>query len=214
MSDVKSLLDGYRRFYSRHFLRQDPLFNQLATRGQAPKTLIIACSDSRVDPAIILDADPGDIFVVRNVANLVPPFETNSGHHGTSSAIEFAVRNLSVRHVIVFGHSACAGIGALLHGAPHGGEDSFIDRWMHIAKDAKNYTIQTCGSTDHPDAQRLCEEQAILTSLQNLMTFPWLQSRIEAGELKLHGWHFGLTNGELCAWSEQEGKFIPIAAEL
>lgn len=214
MADVKALLDGYRRFYGRHFTRRDPLFDQLATRGQFPKTLIIACSDSRVDPAIILDADPGDMFVVRNVANLVPPFETNSGHHGTSAAIEFAVRNLNVKHIIVFGHSACAGIGALLHGSPQEGEDSFIGRWMHIADEAKEHTLHVCGSADHPDARRVCEEQAVLTSLRNLMTFPWLKSRVEEGNLKLHGWHFELTSGTLCTWKEEEGAFTPIAAEL
>lgn len=214
MAEVKSLLDGYRRFYNRHFLRSDPLFNQLATRGQAPKTLVIACSDSRVDPAIVLDADPGDIFVVRNVANLVPPYETNSGHHGTSAAIEFAVRNLNVKHVIVFGHSACAGIGALLHGAPQEGEDSFIGRWVNIAHEAKDYTLRVCGHADHPDARRLCEEQAILTSLQNLMTFPWLNARVETGDLKLHGWHFELTTGTLCTWKQEERAFTAIEPEL
>lgn len=214
MSDVKTLIDGYRRFYSRHFLRQDPLFNQLATNGQAPKTLVIACSDSRVDPAIILDADPGDIFVVRNVANLVPPFAADSGHHGTSAALEFAVCNLNVQHIIVCGHSACAGVNALLHGTYSHSEESFINRWVDIAMEAKEHTLHACGSPEHPAARQMCEEQAILTSLQNLTTFPWIKTRVDEGCLRLHGWYFDLTSGALSTWEEGERKFIAISPEI
>jgi carbonic anhydrase len=214
MSDIKTLLDGYRRFYSRHFLRRDPLFTQLAANGQAPKTLVIACSDSRVDPAIVMDADPGDMFVVRNVASLVPPFAADSGHHGTSAALEFAVCNLKVQHIIVCGHSGCAGINALLHDTCGHDEESFIGRWVDIARKAREHTLHACGGTNHPGAGQMCEEQAILTSLQNLMTFPWIRVRAEAGELTLHGWYFNLNTGALSAWEEAEKRFLPIALEL
>lgn len=213
MTTTNDLLNGYRRFYSRHFLRHDPLFSQLAERGQSPKTLVIACSDSRVDPAIILDADPGDIFVVRNVANIVPPFEVDSGHHGTSSAIEFGVRGLNVENIVVIGHSGCAGINALLHGTHEHIQDSFIHPWINIAKDAREYTLQTCGA-DHPDARRICEQQAVLTSLRNLLTFPWIKEKVDAGELALHGWYFNLTTGSLSRWDESLRDFADVPAEL
>lgn len=214
MTEINELLTGYRRFYSRHFLRQDTYFAQLVTQGQAPKTLIIACSDSRVDPAIVLDADPGDIFVVRNVANLVPPYAPDGSHHGTSSALEFGVCNLKVRNIIVLGHSACAGIGSLLadsHGQSGG---SFIPRWMDIAREARDYTIQCCGDASHPDARQLCEQQAMLISLRNLLTFSWIRERVESGELVLHGWYFNLSTGELSQWNEAAGSFVAVSPEL
>lgn len=215
MAAAKELLNGYRRFYNRHFTRQDPLMAHLATRGQSPKTLVIACSDSRVDPAIIFDADPGDIFVVRNVANIVPPYAVDGGHHGTSSAVEFAVRGLNVKHVVVLGHSGCAGISALLHGSHEHIEDGFIHRWMNIAQEARTQTLAVCdGNADHPEAPRNCEQKAILISLQNLRTFPWIRERMDAGELKLHGWYFNLSNGSLSRWDEPSNEFQDVPADI
>lgn len=213
MAQVAALLEGYRRFYRKHFLGEDSRFRELAG-GQSPKTLIIACSDSRVDPAIITDADPGDIFVVRNVANLVPPYQPGEGsYHGTSAALEFAVRHLNVQHIIVFGHSGCAGIRALLHSEPQQEQFSFIHPWVNIAHKAKEYTVHLCGDVHHEDAQHTCEQHGILVSLHNLMTFPWVAERADAGKLKLHGWYFHLNTGQLQTWNTQESRFRTVETE-
>lgn len=209
MTGTQTLLDGYKRFYKKHFLQDSTLYHELATQGQSPKTLVIACSDSRVDPAIITDADPGDIFVVRNVANLVPPFQkAGDSLHGTSAALEFAVRHLQVQHIIILGHTACAGIHALLHTEAEQDDFSFMYPWVNIAKRAKNYTLNLLGEAEHPEAQHVCEQQGILVSLQNLMTFPWIASKVESGELTLHGWYFRLTTGQLCVWDSVESRFV------
>lgn len=215
MAEVKALLEGYRRFYDRHFLRNDTLFSQLAT-GQSPKTLVIACSDSRVDPALIMDADPGDIFVVRNVANMVPPYEMekNGGYHGTSAALEFAVRHLNIKHIIVFGHSGCAGIRALLHSTPEQEQFTFIHPWVNIAAKAKEYTQHLCGDVHHPDATETCELQAILISLQNLRSFPWINQKVEEGGIRLHGWYFRLATGQLQTWDSAENRFSVVPTDF
>lgn len=211
MAEVKALLNGYRRFYQKHFRRGGATLPALAAQGQTPKTLIIACSDSRVDPAIITDAEPGEIFVIRNVANLVPPFQPEAkSYHGTSAALEFGVQHLHVKHIVVLGHSGCAGIGALLHGTPEQADFSFIRPWVNIARKARNYTENVLGSVDHPDACPTCEQQAVLISLQNLQTFPWVQEKLDAGTLQLHGWYFHLANGQLKTWDHQENRFCTV----
>lgn len=210
MTDVAHLLEGYRRFHTRHYKDANALLPHLASHGQQAKTLVIACSDSRVDPAIIMDADPGDIFVVRNVANLVPPYEENGEYHGTSAALEFAVRHLHVQHIVVFGHSGCAGIGALLHTTPEEENFRFINPWVNIAARAKDYTHHLCGSLDHPDANTICEQQGILISLQNLRTFPWIADLMDSGKLTLHGWYFKMHNGQLLVWDDFDSRFVTV----
>lgn len=211
MAEVKALLDGYRRFYHKHFRGADATLPALAAKGQTPKTLIIACSDSRVDPAIITDAEPGEIFVIRNVANLVPPFQPEAtSYHGTSAALEFGVQHLQVKHIVVLGHSGCAGIDALLHCTPEQADFSFIRPWVNIASKARDYTENVLGSVDHKDACPTCEQQAVLVSLQNLQTFPWVQEKLDAGTLKLHGWYFHLASGQLKTWHHQENRFCAV----
>ena len=202
MAEVKALLEGFTRFHAKHFCGEERLYEHLAVK-QEPRTLIISCSDARVDPSILTDARPGDIFVVRNVANLVPPYQpVADSYHGTSAALEFAVKNLQVRHIVVLGHSGCAGIRALLdrgdtcEECEEEKEFSFISSWVDIAKEAKARALHTCGHSGE-DPHTACEKEGIITSLENLKTFPWIRERIDNGTIKLHGWYFSLDDGTL-----------------
>lgn len=212
MATVSALIDGYKRFYRKHFLDDESVYKELAT-GQSPKTLIIACSDSRVDPSIVMDANAGDIFVIRNVANLVPPYQPKGdSYHGTSAALEFGVNHLNVENIVILGHSSCAGIHALLHAEtqPKNDEFSFIAGWVNIAKDAKEQALQKC-TADDSDTQKACEQEGILTSLHNLMTFPWIKEKVAAGTLTLHGWYFSVADGKLHAFDKSTKSFEEIA---
>ncbi len=208
MAEVRALIEGYRKFYARYYASGDPLYRDLAQNGQSPKTLIIACSDSRVDPSIITEAGPGDIFVVRNVANLVPPYAPDvKTLHGVSAALEFAVRILEVRHVVILGHSNCAGIAALLEPGKTDNTD-FIGMWVNIAAKAREKTL----AERRPDetsceTQHRCEKESILLSLSNLTGFPWIREKVEAGTLKLHGWYFSMDQGHLMEYDPRSGQF-------
>ncbi len=210
MAEVEQLLRGYRRFYKQHFLDQEATLPALARDGQSPTALVIACSDSRVDPAIITDAAPGEIFAIRNVANLVPPYQPdNETYHGTSAAVEFAIQNLGIKHIIVLGHSGCAGIDALLNSTDETpAKGSFVLPWVNIARKAKDYVLNLLGSPQHPDANATCEQQAVLVSLQNLMTFPWIEEKVNHGQLKLHGWYFRIATGRLHTWDHVTDSFV------
>ncbi|MEO8419278.1 MAG: carbonic anhydrase [Methylophilaceae bacterium] len=207
MNEIEKLIDGYKRFHDNYFVsNEEQLFSELAL-GQKPNTLVIACSDSRVDPAIVMDSKPGDLFVVRNVANLVPPYEVGGGYHGVSAALEFGVRALEVQHIIVMGHSQCGGIRALFEGIPDDSVGEFIKPWMNMAKRASE-RVRAEHQHAH-DAEQLCEcEMAgIVVSLENLATFPWIQSRVDEGKLKLHGWYFHIVSGEMRVYDAKTLKF-------
>lgn len=199
------LIDGFRRFREIYYREHRELFETLA-RGQAPRVMVVGCSDSRVDPALIFDAAPGEIFTVRNVANLVPPYAPSASYHGTSAALEFAVRALQVEHVVVLGHARCGGIGALLRQQEAAAWD-FIPAWMAIARPARERALAAGGLPEA--AQRACEHEAIKVSLGNLMTFPWVRERVERGSLALHGCYFDLEVGELLRLGAT-GAFEPV----
>jgi carbonic anhydrase len=208
-SAIASLVAGYRRFKSKHFGRlktYDDLVEQ-----QTPNVLVIACSDSRVDPAIITQAEPGELFVVRNVANLVPPFfERDPIHHGTSAALEFGVLQLGITDIIVFGHSHCGGIRALMESSGETSASSFIAAWMKIASPAKEQVLKQHPQSS-PDEQALCCEKAsLLISLKNLMTFPWIAKRVRNNELFLHAWYFDLETGVVKAYEPDTDAFQPL----
>jgi carbonic anhydrase len=194
---MKTLLEGHKRFRQGYWRRYQKRFNDLAQHGQSPPAMVIACSDSRVAPEVIFDCGPGEIFVVRNVSNLVPPYAPDTGNHGTSAALEFAVTALEVRTIVVLGHSLCGGIRALMAG-PKGDHGDFIESWMAIAHTAR---ARVCDSPEAPNdfgtlcAQ--CERESIRVSLANLLTFPWIKSRVEEGKLTLAGMHFNVETGKL-----------------
>jgi carbonic anhydrase len=206
MSSPGQLIEGFSRFRERHFASGDALFRGLVEHGQTPRILVVACCDARVDPALVLDCAPGDLFVIRNVANLVPPAENQGHYHGTSAALEFGVRKLGIGHIIVLGHAHCGGIHALLEGDMQKG-DAFISEWMGIADAAREQV-----NREYPDAgsavrHRACEQQAILVSLDNLMTFPWIRERVEQNALALHGWYFDIERGELLGYDAAARRF-------
>lgn len=212
MDNIATLIDGFRRFRAAYFEEKKQLFQELVTKGQSPKVMVIACSDSRVDPAIVTDAEPGDLFVVRNVANLVPPYEPDSAYHGTSAALEFAVRFLGVEDIIVLGHAKCGGIQALMEGARVPQSDrpaEFIAQWMAIAERARGEAVAAAHAS-REQGLRALEQAAIAVSLENLRTFPWIASRLRDGRLRLHGWYFDIGSGELHALDQLSGRFEPL----
>lgn len=210
MSTPQLLIEGFARFRGNHFSADDVMYRNLVEQGQTPKVLIVGCCDSRVDPALIFDCAPGDLFVIRNVANLVPPAEGRAGHHGTTAALEYGVRNLSVEHIVVLGHAHCGGIATLLNPARAVDPESFIDDWMRLADAARVGVVQDLAAATDAQRQRECEKRAILVSLQNLRTFPWITQRIAAGTLTLHGWYFDIEEGQLLGYTEDVQKFVPL----
>jgi carbonic anhydrase len=204
--DVEVFLAGFRRFQARFFGGDRELYEELR-HGQRPHALVIACCDSRVDPAHLLDARPGDLFVVRNVANLVPPYESDGATHGVSAALEFAVRSLGVAHICVLGHGQCGGVRALLEGA----QGEFLPRWVAIAQEARDEVLARLPGKSLEMQARACEQASLLLSLRNLLTFPWVAERVEAGTLALHGWYFDLERGRLLGYDAATGRFIPLA---
>ncbi len=198
-----SLFDGYDRFIRGYWQEHKDRYAELARDGQSPSSMVIACSDSRVSPELIFDAAPGEIFVVRNVSNLVPPYAPDTGNHGTSAALEFAVTVLNVSRIVVLGHSQCGGIRALVRG-PTAGDGDFIASWMAIAKTAR---ARVCDAPDAPAEpyapaafDALCEQcarESIRVSLSNLLSFPWIRSRVDDGALTLAGLHFNVQSAAL-----------------
>ena len=187
------LLEGYRRFRHEGWPDRRRLFETLAEHGQHPRALVLCCADSRVDPAMIFDAAPGELFVVRNVANLVPPYAPDERYHGTSAAIEFGVRVLSVPDLVVMGHGLCGGVRALLDGPPPEVSD-FVATWIGLAAPARDRAM----ACDVPGQRQLVGEfEIVKLSLANLLSFPWIAERVAAGMLRLHGAHFDIRFGVL-----------------
>ncbi|MFL6733271.1 MAG: carbonic anhydrase [Sphingomicrobium sp.] len=208
MRYLSGLIEGYHRFRDSGWQRERERWSQLA-EGQSPRVMVIACSDSRTDPAMIFDAHPGEIFVVRNVANLAPPYELTPGRHGVSAALEFAVTQLEVEEIVVLGHGSCGGCAAALTGQFDDAEDGaghFIAEWvkmLHPARDAVRERHQSIDSA----AILEMELEAIRVSLSNLRTFPWVAEREGAGKLTLHGAHFSIAEGRLYLLDEADAVF-------
>lgn len=213
MDEITKLVSGFRRFQHKYFGEHAALYQNLKNK-QSPKTLLIGCSDSRVDPALLTDCAPGDLFVIRNVANLVPPYEEGVTHQGVTSAIDFAVSDLEVSQIIVLGHSGCGGINALLNGRKPKNRVDFVGKWMNIAAPAKEY-VKSILQNSPMDAQlRACEMTSIIVSLDNLMTFPFIEERVKAGNLALHGWYFHLQEGALYDFDHHIHAFRPLVNTL
>jgi carbonic anhydrase len=188
---MKHLIHGYREFRADEWPRRRALFEELAARGQKPHTMVVACSDSRIDPSMIFNAGPGELFVVRNVASLVPPYHPDSEYHGTSAALEFAVTVLQVDDLIVLGHGMCGGVKALLD--PKLAPPDFVGPWMSIATRARERVMASYTA----DPQTACEHETVKVSLENLRTFPWIAAREADRSLHLHGASFDIRTGVL-----------------
>lgn len=193
MDTISKLTTGFRAFRDGRFQQQRATYETLVDQGQNPDVAVVACSDSRVDPAIVLQADPGDLFMVRNVANLVPPYEQEGNYHGTSAALEYAVEHLEVRHLIVLGHAHCGGIRSLFEQRAGSGEDyQFVPPWMSLVQSAYLRVEGTMPDATDEEKARICEHSAVLVSLENLMTFPNISQRVADGRLRLHGWYIDI----------------------
>lgn len=217
MRDIERLVDGFQRFQQQYYEDAPSLYRSLR-EGQHPSTLLIGCCDSRVDPAMLLGCDPGDIFTVRNVANLVPPSNTDRGLLGVLAAIQFAVEQLQVSRIIVLGHAHCGGIRSLMdRGSRLGGGDGepdYLGRWMDIAEPARQRVLQQMPAATAAERRRACEQASILISLRNLEDLAFVRRAVQAGRLTLHGWYFDLVAGALLAYSARADAFLPIVCPL
>jgi carbonic anhydrase len=201
------LIEGYRAFRSGRLPAEQSRYRELAERGQSPEIMVIGCCDSRVSPEVIFDARPGELFVVRNVANLVPPYAPDGSYHGVSAALEFAVSVLRVKHIVVLGHAGCGGVRAFAEQTPPLSPGDFIGKWMSlIAPVAEKLGPRNNGQADY--LARL-KQASIAKTLDNLLTFPRLRTLIERGEVTLHGAYFGVATGELSILDRQSGCFVP-----
>ncbi|MBQ4615681.1 MAG: carbonic anhydrase [Mailhella sp.] len=212
---IVRLSAGFRRFQHRWYHPEEPLF-QVLKSGQNPLALVIACSDSRVDPALLTDSRPGDLFVLRNVANLVHPYEPGGGALSQNAALEYAVKHLKVQDIIVMGHACCGGIHALVSAKARwlagelrreAEEDEFIGPWVSVAMRALEKAEEQMPEASLEDRARACELWSVRLSLENLLTFPWVKEAVEEGRLALHGWYFDLQSGELLEYDEKTQTF-------
>ncbi len=213
MKKIENLIEGFTRFRQYYFHESPQLYRNLCA-GQCPSTLLIGCSDSRVDPAILLGCDPGDLFTMRNIANLVPPPTQDDGPHGVLAAIQFAVDDLKVDRIIVLGHSQCGGIRALLRGRASADDRplDFVSTWMAIAEPARELVLRQLPHACEEEQCRACEQASILISMKNLQRMDCVCRRLEEGSLTLHGWYFDLVVGSLRAYSPRADAFLPIFA--
>jgi len=207
------LLKGFADFRLGYYREHLDLFERLATEGQSPKILIIGCADARVDPGILTQTRPGDIFTVRNIAAMVPPAQLppDQAQHGTSAAIEFAVRGLEVEHVVILGHALCGGIAALVDGADSAyAHYDYVSTWTAVAQTVRDVAVHDLAGRPREEVVRAVEQAAVVNSVANLMTFPWLAERVTAGKLVLHAWWFNLVEGQLYAFNPDTAVFDPV----
>jgi len=206
------LIDGYRAFLDGRLTTEQARYRELAEHGQSPEIMVVGCCDSRVSPEVIFDARPGELFVVRNVANLIPPYETGGSYHGVSAALEFAVGVLRVKHIVVLGHAHCGGVRAFAEDTAPVSPGDFIGKWMSLIAPAAE-RIGARGTTPLADYLMQLEQASVANSLDNLLTFPRLRILIEKGKVKLHGAYFGVATGRLSVRDPATGAFVPVAAE-
>lgn len=206
---IERMLTGYRNFKKGKYVGNESRYAELVQQGQSPGVAVIACADSRVDPALVFQTDPGDVFMIRNVANLVPPREEGGTFHGTSAALEFAVKALNVPNIVVLGHAHCGGIKAMIEGqavADAGYE--YVPAWVSILQAAHRRAIATMPDLSEAEMQTVCEKNAVMVSLENLTTFPWIRERIADKRLKLHGWYFDIGTATLEIYDPNVGRFM------
>jgi len=208
MSFPQRLIDGYGAFAAGRLRSEQDRYRELAEHGQTPEIMVIGCCDSRVSPEVIFDARPGELFVVRNVANLVPPFETGGTYHGVSAALEFGVGALRVKHIVVLGHAHCGGVKAFAEESAPLSPGDFIGRWMSLMAPAAE-KVGPRGTLSREEYLERMEKASVVNTLDNLMTFPRLRKLIERGAVSLHGAYFGVAKGELSVLDKTTGQFLP-----
>lgn len=211
MQNLEKLVKGYKTFLKSNFPEHQERYRNLAEVGQAPKIMVIGCSDSRVNPDLIFNTKPGDLFVVRNVANLVPPFEPDDNYHGTSAAIEFAVTGLNVQHIVIMGHSLCGGVSACcaqLEG--HNQTSLFIAKWTSLLKSCARGVLNKNPQLSPEELRNEVERAAIISSLENLRGFPFIEAGLANGTLQIHGVYFDVRDAQLYALDEDRGAFVAV----
>jgi carbonic anhydrase len=208
MTFPQRLIEGYNAFAGGRLPREQDRYRELAERGQSPEIMVIGCCDSRVSPEVIFDASPGELFVVRNVANIVPPYSPDGQAHGVSAALEFGVAALKVKHIVVLGHAHCGGVKAYAEDAEPLSPGDFIGKWMALMAPAAEKTPR--GSSSAADYLTRLEQANVVNSLDNLMTFPRLRKLIERGSVALHGAYFGVASGDLSVLDKASGEFRPV----
>jgi carbonic anhydrase len=212
MSFPDRLVDGYRDFLASRLPLEQTRYRELAERGQSPEIMVIGCADSRVSPEVIFNARPGELFVVRNVANLVPPYAPDGQAHGVSAALEFGVAALKVQHIVVLGHAQCGGVKAFAEDAEPLSPGDFIGKWMSLMAPALD-KVGPRGELSQSDYLTRLEQANVINSLDNLLTFPRLRKLIEMGRVAIHGAYFGVATGRLSVRDAASGEFRPIVAE-
>jgi carbonic anhydrase len=208
----QALISGYLTFTSQRLPTEQSRYRELSERGQAPEVMVIGCCDSRVSPEVIFDAGPGELFVVRNVANLVPVYQPDGGAHGVSAALEYAISVLHVGHIVVLGHAQCGGIRAFIDNAAPLSPGDFIGRWMSMFVKPGEKVEQRNHETMQDFTTRI-EKAAVFRSLENLMTFPFVQALVDRGALHLHGAYFGVAEGSLSVLDPATKEFRRISEE-
>ncbi|ARP98981.1 carbonic anhydrase [Pseudorhodoplanes sinuspersici] len=204
------LLEGYTAFLGGRLREEQSRYQALAETGQAPQIMVVGCCDSRVSPEVIFDARPGELFVVRNVANIIPPYEPDGHAHGVSAALEFGIAALKIKHIVVLGHAQCGGVRAFAEDAEPLSPGDFIGNWMKLMAPAMDKAGPR-GSLSPADYLRKLEQANIINSLDNLMTFPRLAKMIERGTVMVHGAYFGVATGALSVCDRESGEFVPVA---
>ena len=207
MQNFHELIQGFHNFKEEYFLREREFFSALV-HGQSPKTLVIACCDSRVDPAILMGCRPGDLFVVRSIAAIVPNEEQAGEHDAVVSAVEYGVKHLEIRNIIVMGHSNCGGIHGLLHPSTVA-KERYISRWLCLAHPVLEELEHEDPNEPAPIRARRCEEGAVLMSIDNLLSFDWIKSRVDAGTLELHALYYDMADGMMNVWNPVKEDFEP-----
>jgi carbonic anhydrase len=208
----QSLIQGYRAFLDGRLRREQDRYRELGETGQSPEVMVIGCCDSRVSPEVIFDARPGELFVVRNVANIVPPYQPDGQAHGVSAALEFGVAALKVKHIVVLGHARCGGVKAFAEDAEPLSPGDFIGKWMRLMAPAADKAGPR-GALSWPDYLTRLEQANIANSMDNLLTFPRLRERVERALIAIHGAYFGVALGQLSVRDEATGAFVPVAAD-
>jgi carbonic anhydrase len=208
----QQLIDGYRAFLIGRLRHEQDRYRDLAKSGQSPRIMVIGCCDSRVSPEVIFDARPGELFVVRNVANIVPPYAPDQRAHGVSAALEFGIGALKIRHIVVLGHAQCGGVKAYAEDAEPLSPGDFIGNWMKLMAPAAD-KVGPRDALSPADYLTRLEQANVVNSLENLMTFPRLRKLIERSEVAVHGAYFGVSNGRLSVRDLTTGKFIQVAAD-
>jgi carbonic anhydrase len=210
MTFPQRLIEGYSAFAAGRLQREQDRYNELARAGQSPEVMVVGCCDSRVSPEVIFDARPGELFVVRNVANIIPPYSPDGQAHGVSAALEFGIGALRIKHIVVLGHAHCGGVKAYAQDSEPLSPGDFIGRWMQLMTPAARKIGPMGGTEDQTEYLKRLEQANIANSLDNLMTFPMLAKLIDKGKVATHGAYFGVASGDLSVMDKATGEFRPV----